>query len=280
MASSNVAADAGGSSASRPVIMVRGRVYEPAVGPRLRVLLFFNFALFALLGATGFYMLVVRKFDLLTWFSVLIFGVHEVAGVAMVAPFLIFGLIHLMKARHRKNRLAVKLGVALFVTGIIVLATGIALLQVEGLPQLPTTSFSRFITLFLHAAAPVLAVVLYILHRWAGPDIQWKWGISWAGGVAAFVAIMVFMHSHDPNRLARKGSTEGEKYFDPSKALTADATFIPEQVLMADQYCMKCHQDIYNDHLHSSHKLSSFNNPAYLFSVRETRLRAGVRASR
>ena len=34
---------------------------------------------------------------------------------------------------------------------------------------------------------------------------------------------------------------------------------------------MKCHQDIYNDHFHSAHKFSSFNNPAYLFSVRETR---------
>jgi hypothetical protein len=34
---------------------------------------------------------------------------------------------------------------------------------------------------------------------------------------------------------------------------------------------MKCHQDIYNDHLHSAHRFSSFNNPPYLFSVRETR---------
>src|SRR5262249_7619424 len=211
--------------------------------------LILNFVLFALLGATGFYMLVVRKLDMITWFSILIFGVHELAGVFMLAPFLVFGLIHLIKARKRKNRLAVKLGIALFITGVIVLMSGIALLQIEGLPQLPTTSFSRFFTLFLHAAAPVLAVVLYILHPWAGPDIQWKWGFSWAGGVAAFVAVMVLMHSHDPNRLSRKGSTEGEKYFDPSKALTADAKFIPEHVLMADQYCMKCHQDIYNDHL-------------------------------
>lgn len=281
MESTNLAADAGDlTPASGSVIMVRGKIYEPAVGPKLRVLLFVNFALFALLGATGFYLLVVRNLDVITWFSILIFGVHELAGVLMIAPFLIFGLIHLIKARHRKNRLAVKLGIALFATGIVVLVSGIALLQFEGLPQLPTTSFSRFFTLFLHAAAPVLAVALYVLHRRAGPDIQWKWGISWAASVAAFVAVMVLMHSHDPNRLSRKGSTEGEQYFHPSLARTSDGLFVPEQVLMADKYCMKCHQDIYNDHLHSSHKFSSFNNPAYLFSVRETRLRASVRASR
>jgi hypothetical protein len=40
---------------------------------------------------------------------------------------------------------------------------------------------------------------------------------------------------------------------------------------MMDEYCAKCHQDVYNDHLHSAHKFSSFNNPAYLFSVKETR---------
>src|SRR5262249_16813142 len=161
-------------------------------------------------------------FDLNTYFSILMFAVHELAGLIMIAPFLVFGLLHLIKARHRKNRLAVKLGIALFVSGIVVLATGVALLQFEGLPQLPTTSFSRFITLFLHAAAPVLAVVLYVLHRRAGPDIQWKWGISWAAGVGAFVAIMVLMHSHDPNRFSRKGSTEGEQYFHPSLARTSD----------------------------------------------------------
>src|SRR5690242_20253739 len=40
---------------------------------------------------------------------------------------------------------------------------------------------------------------------------------------------------------------------------------------MMDDYCVKCHRDIYNDWFHSAHHLSSFNNPAYLFSVRETR---------
>ena len=61
------------------------------------------------------------------------------------------------------------------------------------------------------------------------------------------------------------------EYFAPSAARTSDGKFIPADVLMADEYCMQCHQEIYNDHLHSAHKFSSFNNPAYLFSVNETR---------
>lgn len=271
---------AGAGPPARPVIMVRGKVYEPAVGPKLRVLLFLNFAFFALLGATGFYMLVVRKLELNTFFSIVMFAVHNLAGVIIIPVFLIFGLIHFIKSRHRKNRLAVKLGVVLFFTGIGILLTGVALFQIEGLPQLPTTSFSRFLVLFLHAALPVAAVVVYVLHRRAGPDIQWKWGVSWAAAVGVFVAIMTMMHSHDPNRQFAKGSHEGEQYFHPSMARTPGANFIPEHVLMADKYCMKCHADIYKDHLHSSHKFSSFNNPAYLFSVRETRRVAGVRAAR
>ena len=40
---------------------------------------------------------------------------------------------------------------------------------------------------------------------------------------------------------------------------------------MNDDYCLKCHQDAYKGWYHSSHHMSSFNNPAYLASVRETR---------
>src|SRR5256886_5667173 len=55
------------------------------------------------------------------------------------------------------------------------------------------------------------------------------------------------------------------------RSRTVDGNFISQHALLMDEYCMKCHQDIYNDHLHSAHKSSSFNNPAYLFSVLETR---------
>src|SRR4029077_12235876 len=43
------------------------------------------------------------------------------------------------------------------------------------------------------------------------------------------------------------------------------------QTLMMDDYCKKCHADIYDKWSHSAHRFASFNNPAYLFSVRGTR---------
>ena len=129
----------------KPVLRSRrGSVYEPAIGPRLKVLLFAIFAMVALLGATGAYLVAIR---VLEWtrglryenqFSIGMFMVHVVFGVLLVVPFLIFGFTHLASARHRPNRLAVKLGISLFITGIAVGLTGLALIQLDKMPQLPT----------------------------------------------------------------------------------------------------------------------------------------------
>jgi hypothetical protein len=208
------------------------------------------------------------------------FLVHVLLGVVFIAPFLLFGITHLVTARTRPNRLAVKLGIGLFSAGIIVVISGLALIQLEGLPQLPTASVGRWVAWGLHVVAPVVAVVLYVLHRRAGPEIRWRWGLAWGVAVVGFVAVMMQMHAHDPRRWYAQGSPEGEKYYEPSKSRTVDGNFIPASALMMDEYCLKCHADIYNSHLHSAHKFSSFNNPAYLFSVKETREVVGVRASR
>ncbi len=41
-----------------------------------------------------------------------------------------------------------------------------------------------------------------------------------------------------------------------------------------NEYCLECHEDTYHRWAQSVHAMSSFNNPAYAFSVRETRRRA------
>ena len=65
---------------------------------------------------------------------------------------------------------------------------------------------------------------------------------------------------------------------EPSLAKTATGKFVAAETLMNDEYCLKCHGDIYDSAIHSAHKLSSFNNPAYRASVRETRRVAQERA--
>lgn len=271
---------------SRRAVMVRGKLYEPALGPWMHAVLIFIFLNVAVLGATGIYLLAVRAFE--WWqdriyqshFSLSMFLAHIAVGVVLTVPFLAFGLYHWWTARQRPNRVAVRLGIVLFLVSVAVGLTGFALVQLDGLPQLPTGTLARTIVWWLHVALPIAAVVVYVQHRKAGPAIHWKWGYVWGLGVAGFTAAMVFMHSHDPRQWHAKGSPEGEKYFEPSKSRTVDGNFLSAEVMMMDEYCMKCHQDIYQDHLHSAHRLSSFNNPAYLFSVRETRKTAGVRASR
>jgi hypothetical protein len=262
------------------------RRYVSTLGPTLRGFLFFIFGCCAFLGATGFYLLAIRGMEavrqetLQTFFSIGMVLAHIVVGLALVVPLLIFGGVHLYTSYHRPNRVAVRLGIVVLILGLIVVATGIVLVQLEGFPQLPTDSITRQVVLWLHILVPVAATWAYVKHRKAGPRIQWKWGYAWGGAVVVFVAAMLGMHSQNPRQWFAKGSTEGEKYFEPSRARTADGKFIAAESLMMDTYCMKCHQDAYESHRKSVHHFSSFNNPAYLFSVQETRRTAGVRASR
>lgn len=252
--------------------------YEPAIKSWLRPLLWATFAGFAVLAATGVYMAGVTFMDWLrpgntsqTPFYFLMILMHGGLGLLGTLPFLVFGLAHYLTSRHRKNRRAVKLGLLVFSLGVVVIITGFALFQLDGLPQLPTGTLTRSIVYWLHVAIPVACIAAYIGHRRAGPPIKWGYGKVWGGVVGVALVAMVFLHSYDPRAAARQGSKDGVKYFEPSAARTGDGKFIPAEALMNDEYCMKCHQDIYNDHIHSSHKFSSFNNPAYLFSVKETR---------
>src|SRR5262249_54526900 len=124
---------------------------------------------------------------------------------------------------------------------------------------------------WLHVLTPLAAIALYVKHRLAGPRIRWEWARTWGGIVAAFVLAMRLLHSQDPRSFGVKGPREGARDFSPSEAVTGNGKLIPARTLMMDDYCLKCHQDAYKGWFHSAHHFSSFNNKAYLASVRETR---------
>src|ERR1043166_4502356 len=71
--------------------------YVRAVGPRLRVLLFVVFALFALLGANSVYLASItflewwRGLTYQNYFYMVMFGVHLALGLIIVLPVIIFG---------------------------------------------------------------------------------------------------------------------------------------------------------------------------------------------
>ncbi len=258
--------------------------YVRAIGPRLRLLLYFIFVLVAILAANSVYLSAISFLEWLkrdagvtyqNWFYMVMFGTHLGLGFLLLLPVVFFGIFHMTNAHDRPNRRAVKIGYLLFTTSLVVLVTGVLLTRIDifqfkniGLKN----PHARSIAYWAHVITPILAVWLYLLHRLAGPRIKWRVGLRWGVAVGVLTLGMVLLHSAHP-RKNQTASTEGAKYFEPSLARTASGNFIPARTLMMDSYCLKCHQDAYNDWFHSAHHFSSFNNKPYLFSVRETRAR-------
>ena len=259
---------------SAPVSPLRKR-YVPAVGPRLKKLLLVILALFALLSVNSVYLVSVTILErsqgqiYQNYFYQYMFLVHLVLGLAIVLPLVVFGVLHIRNAYNRTNRRAVRAGLALFTTSLILLATGIILTRLDFFevknPQVRGASY------WIHVLSPLVVVWLFILHRLAGPRIKWKVGAAWAGVAGVFALVMVLLHSADPRQWNVAGPVSGERYFFPSLARTSTGNFIPARALMNDQYCIECHADIHRKWAHSVHRFGSFNNPPYEATVRETR---------
>lgn len=254
----------------------RRRRYVPVVGPRLKWLLFVVFGLFALLATNSLYLVSVRGLEAATgrtyqnWFYLVMFLVHLVLGLAIVVPVIAFGIAHIRNARNRPNRRAVKVGYALFATALVLLVSGVVLTRVEGVFEVRDPGV-RSLAYWLHVITPLVAAWLFVLHRLAGKKIRWKVGLRWSVVAAVFAVGMLILQAQDPRRWNVEGPEEGEKYFFPSLARTSTGDFIPARVLQNDAYCQECHGDVHERWASGMHRFSSFNNPAYLFSVRETR---------
>ncbi len=259
------------------------------VTPRLRVVLYVVLTLFGVLAANGLYLTSITWLQYATGnvyethFYQLMFLIHLAMGLLLILPVVVFGLLHMWRSRHRRNRRAVKIGYALLAISLLILISGVLLTRVGSLAIVnPTT---RNVVYWLHLLTPLAAIWLYWLHRLVGPRIKWHVGRRVALAIVCFVAVMVGFQASDPRISGDAAPIQGDKYFQPSLSRTATGKFVAAETLMNDDYCLKCHQDIYDSAIHSAHKLSSFNNPAYRASVRETRkvatLRAGtVQASR
>lgn len=261
---------------AQPELPATPRKYVPAVSGRLKKVLYVVFALVALLGANGAYLSTITALQWATGqtyenhFYQFMFLAHLVLGLILLLPFLAFGTFHLLAAKDRRNRRAVKVGYALFAIGIAVLVSGLMLVRIEGVIDIRSPQV-RTVTYWAHVVTPIAAVWMYWLHRLTGPRIKWKIGIIYALGTAAVVALMAGLHAQDPRQWNVAGSKEGVKYFEPSLARTSTGNFIPADKLMDDAYCKKCHADVHAGWEASVHRISSFNNPPYLSSVMETR---------
>ena len=258
------------------------RRIRKAVGKRLRPVLLAVFALFALLALNSVYLLGVRVLESATgetyqnWFYLIMFLGHLALGALIVVPVIMFGVAHIRNTYNRPNRRAVKVGYALWICALVLLASGVVLTRLEGIIVVKDP-FTRSIAWWAHVITPVLAAWLFVLHRLAGPRINWTIGRRWAMASGALLVVFLVLQAQDPRGWNQVGPDSGEQYFFPSLARTQTGNFIPADVLQNDQYCQRCHPDAHDAWANSVHRFSSFNNPPYAFSVGGTRDMAQAR---
>ena len=185
---------------------VRRRVYVPAVGKRLRPLLALVFALFALLAVNGFFLVGVRLAGWWTGetyenlFYLYNFLVHLFLGLLLIAPAVLFGVLHIKNAHNRPNRRAVMVGYALFAATLLLLGTGIVLTRIEGV-LVVKSPLVRDVAYWCHVLAPLLCAWLFVLHRLAGKRIRWKVGLRWTLIAVAFARGLPAADDPRPARL-------------------------------------------------------------------------------
>lgn len=242
----------------------------------------------ALLGTSGLYLLALRMIESAQGtvytnpFSLWLFAAHLLIGFLVLVPLVPFSF-QVLRAESRPTGVGAR--VLFLLASALVVFSGVALCQFDGLPRLLTGTIQRDSLYVLHLVAPVVAAVAYVIYRRRGSAIRWRWGVAWSLATLVFIGGTLGWHLQRPQRWLVTGTGNAHEFYEPSQTRTVDGERIPADALMTDEYCRRCHEDTYQDWFHSVHHFSSFNNPVYRFSVRETRevglMRDGnVRASR
>ncbi len=246
-----------------------------AVGPKLKIVLRIVFFLFALLMINSVYLSAVTFVEWLTDKSLqdqtylYMFLAHLVLGLLIIVPFIVYGFIHIGNTKNRRNKRAIKAGYALFVFSILTLLTG--LLLTRGIPFIEVKNIQwRSITYWLHVILPIIAIWLFIMHRLAGQSLSWRPSKITIVATVFIMAGLLWVQKDTFNPPIIEHQ-EINPLFAPSFAQTYTNKHIPVKDLDNNQYCKDCHSDVHEGWMNSVHKISSFNNQPYSFSVNNTR---------
>jgi tetratricopeptide (TPR) repeat protein/cytochrome b561 len=255
-----------------------GRALPPVVGPRLSRLLKVAFLLFGLLAVNSLYLASVTLVEELSgdlyqdFLYQVMFLLHLVLGFLIILPAVIFGALHLRNAWPRPNYRAVRAGLALYLTVLLLLISGLALTRFDFFSL--KDPVIRNAAYWLHVATPLLAIWLFILHRLAGKGIRYRRGIAWGAAAVLLTAVALaprVLEHRGPEPEAAAIADDRSSPFFPALSGTPGDGYLPADLLMMDGYCEECHADVHEKWQYSAHRLSSFNNPAYRFSVMRTR---------
>ena len=202
------------------------------------------------------------------------FLAHLVLGLLLMPPVLLFGALHFRLARRRSNRYAIRAGLGQYAALVLLFGSGILLTRF-GFFEV-NDPLVRSAAYWVHVLAPVAALWLFVLHRLAGPRMRWRSGAVWSGAALGFCALALTLHllhlaTGDEPRLVRAFEPALVRTLVPQQQQPASGAVIPPEHLMVDAVCAECHADIAERHAGSMHRLSSFNNPAYRFSIEDTR---------
>jgi len=243
---------------------------RPVVGQRLRPLLRLVLFLFALLSVNSLYLASVTLLEHITadgyqdFIYLVMFLLHLLIGLLLIIPVILFGALHMGNAWHRRNRYAVRAGLGLYGSALLLLVSGVLLTRFGFLEiNEPRT---RQVIYWVHVLLPLAVAWLFMLHRLAGPGIKWRIGGYWGLAGVAVTAVLLVVNLQGQER----GQLYTESYAPALVSLQGSETITPEH-LMNDAECAECHGDIADQASQSMHRFSSFNNPAYRFSVEEAR---------
>jgi tetratricopeptide (TPR) repeat protein len=248
------------------------RKHPPVLDRKLRRLLSLVFLVFALLLVNSVYLggvtllESIRGDSLQDGFYLSMFLLHLALGLALILPFVLFGILHLRRARHRPNRYAIRAGLGVFVAGLILLFSGVVLTRF-GFFEINDPRL-RSVAYWFHVLSPLAVVWLFLMHRLAGPPLHWRVGAYW-GSAAALCALLTLAVP----LLKQTGSQPPSTLSYPPSLVrvSGEPSSIPPEHLMQDAVCAECHPDIARQFAMSMHRFSSFNNPAYRFSIDEAR---------
>jgi tetratricopeptide (TPR) repeat protein len=254
--------------------------YKPVIGPRLGRLLAVVFVLFGLLAVNSLYLVGITVAEWLSgksyqaFFYQLMFLLHLMLGLLIVLPAVVFGAMHMRKAISRPNFRAKRAGMALYTTVLLLLISGVILTRFDFFSI--KDPLIRDYAYWLHVLTPLLTISLFILHRLAGKRIRYGPGIAWGATAVLVLALTLLPQLMEKQNPVANGEGPGvgddkTSPFFPALARTPGNKYLSARVLMMDGYCQKCHADVHEKWQYSAHHFSSFNNPAYRFSVMETR---------
>ncbi len=198
-------------------------------------------------------------------FYLLMFLGHLVAGLLLAFVFFLFVAGHVFKARKHTNSKAIRAGLLLLISALLLLLSGLILSRFDFFEV--NSHLIRNLAYWLHIVTPVLLLMLFIQHRRAKTNYRFNRasGLRWAAvsGLLAIATILAYSFTKPDIKAL-------DFHYLPALTQTP-ARFIEAEHLMVDNECAECHADIARTAAQSMHRFSSFNNPAYRFSVEEAR---------